>query len=156
MLSHDSSAQVVSSYKLDYCLGVLLLFTQLLLVLGFVQPMQFGNFSCSVSADQQGSASDMGWLRLRGIDKVVVTFVYHCGNTGVPTPTTKQRHLKLMQLLPWDALHITNETSQQKKICTVKHQIWCEMCIDLYYGAVNFQLLGTWCTHIFKIFSLFF
>jgi hypothetical protein len=108
---------------LGFCLGVLLLFAQFLLVLGFVQPVQFGIFSCSVSADQQGSASDMGLLRLRGIDKVVVTIVDHCCNTGVPTPTTKQRHLKLMQLLPWDALHITNETSQQKKIFTVKHQI---------------------------------
>jgi hypothetical protein len=41
------------------CLGVLVLFAQLLLVLGFVQPLQFGNFSCSFPADQQGSASDM-------------------------------------------------------------------------------------------------
>jgi len=50
---------LVASCKLGFCLGVLLLFAQLLLVLGFVQPMQFGNFSCSVPADQQGSASGM-------------------------------------------------------------------------------------------------
>ena len=43
----------VASCKLGYCLGVLLL------VLGFVQPAQFGNFSCSAPADQQGSASGM-------------------------------------------------------------------------------------------------
>jgi hypothetical protein len=44
---------------LGYCLGTLLLFAQLLLVLGFVQPMQFENFSYSVPADQQWSASGM-------------------------------------------------------------------------------------------------
>ena len=48
----------VGSCKLGYCLGVLLLFAQLLLMLGFVQPVQFGNFSCLVSADQQGVWSD--------------------------------------------------------------------------------------------------
>jgi len=46
-----------------------------------------------------------------------------------------------MQLLPWDSLHMTNETPQQKKIFAVKHPIWREMYIDLDYGAVNFQLL---------------
>jgi hypothetical protein len=49
----------VASCKLGYCLGVLLLFAQMLLVFGFVQPTQFGSFSCSVPADQQGSASGM-------------------------------------------------------------------------------------------------
>jgi hypothetical protein len=67
-------------------------------VLGFVQPLQFGNFSCSFPADQQGSASDMEWLLLVGSDKAVMPMGDQCGNTAVPTPTTKQRHLKLMQL----------------------------------------------------------
>ena len=80
----------VASCKLGYCVGVLLLFAQLLLVLGFVQPAQFGNFSCSVPADQQGSASSMEWLQLRGSDKAVLLIVDQCGNTAVPTPTTIQ------------------------------------------------------------------
>jgi len=49
----------VASCKLGYCPGVLLLFAQLLLVLRFVQRMQFGNFSCLVPADQQGSGRGM-------------------------------------------------------------------------------------------------
>jgi len=45
-----------------------------------------------------------------------------------------------MQLLPWDYLHMTNETPQQKK-STVKHQIWCEMYTHLDYGEVNIEIL---------------
>ena len=149
----------VASCKLGYCLGVLLLFAELLLQLGFVQPMQFWNFSCLVPADQQGSAGGLEWLWLRGSDKAVVPIVGQCGNTAVPIPATIQRHLKLMQLLPQDALHnITNETPKEKKIFTVKHQIWSKMCIDLDYGAVNVHLLFAGCmyTYFQIIFLCFF
>ena len=140
----------VASCKLGYCLGVLLLFAEMLLVLGFVQPMQFGNFSCLVPDDQQGSAGGLEWLWLRGSDKAVVPIVGQCSNTAVPTSTTIQSCLKLMQLLPRDALHnITNETPKEKKIFTVKHQIWCKMCIDLDYGAVIVQLFFAGCMYTY-------
>jgi len=50
-----------------------------------------------------------------------------------------------MQLLPRDSLHITNETPQQKKIFTVKNQIWREMYTDVDYGAVNIKILFAGC-----------
>jgi hypothetical protein len=48
----------VASCKLGYCLGVLLQFAQLLLLVDFVQPTLFGNFCCSVPANQQVVWSD--------------------------------------------------------------------------------------------------